>query len=251
MEMYGKISRGDFRCPYWFPSDAKKLLLRMLEPNPTARITVVKLAENPWFREGYRAIDQHQAKMKRDESFGVVVQAFADEEGQDSVDDSKRKSFSEGPSRSSSPVRRDRLNAFDLIARSPSFDLSGLFEEDTYQGTRAAEAPFTTQKPTEAIVSKLEEIARAERFRVRKEKEGVVKLEGSREGRKGQHAVEAELTPALYVVELQKAAGHSLEYQRFYHQGMKPSLNDIVWKWQVGDQRPPPQAPSPADAKHD
>ncbi|XP_074583537.1 CBL-interacting protein kinase 5-like [Curcuma longa] len=240
MEMYRKISRGDFRCPYWFPSDVKKLLLRLLEPNPAARIPVAKLIENPWFRKGYyKAINQHQAQMKRDESLGDVRRAFADEEGQDSEDDSKRQSFSGEPSRTTSPVRPERLNAFDLIARSPSFDLSGLFEEDSNQGPRASEARFTTQKTTEAIVSKLEEIARTERFRVRKEKEGVVKLEGSREGRKGQLSVEAEifeLTPALYVVELKKAAGDTLEYQRFYNQGMKPSLKDIVWTWQVGEQ---------------
>ncbi|WOL11033.1 CBL-interacting protein kinase 5-like [Canna indica] len=252
MEMYRKISRGDFKCPYWFPSDVKKLLIRLLDPNPTTRITMSKIIENPWFRKGYRPMDP-QAQMKRDESLGDVRRAFAtDHEGEEEK--------KQEPCSSSSAVKPAPLNAFDLISRSPSFDLSGLFEEENER--KAELARFTTQQPTEAIVSKLEEIAKTERFRVKKEKEGVVKLEGSREGRKGQLAVEAEIfevTPALYVVEVKKAAGDTLEYERFYHQGMKPSLKDIVWKWQNGEQSPPqPGMPShpppllpPAHTQHD
>ncbi|RWW53091.1 hypothetical protein BHE74_00040444 [Ensete ventricosum] len=192
IDMYRKTSRGEFKCPYWFPSEVKKLLSRLLDPNPTTRITACKLIENPWFRKGYRAVN-HQLQMKRDESLRDVREAFASDADEE---EEKKQATS-----SSSSIRPSCLNAFDIISRSSSFDLSGLFEGES---GRRAEARFTTQKPTEAIVSKLEEIARTERFRVEK-KDGVVKLEGSHEGRKGQLAVEAEIfevTPALHVVEI-------------------------------------------------
>ncbi|URE41978.1 cbl-interacting protein kinase [Musa troglodytarum] len=108
--------------------------------------------------------------MKRDESLRDVREAFASDADEE---EEKKQATS-----SSSSIRPASLNAFDIISRSSSFDLSGLFEGEN---GRRAEARFATQKPTEAIVSKLEEIARTERFRVEK-KDGVVKLEGSHEG---------------------------------------------------------------------
>ncbi|KAG0472341.1 hypothetical protein HPP92_016887 [Vanilla planifolia] len=53
--MYRKIHRGDFRCPPWFSSDARRLVIKLLDPNPNTRITVAKLldtpgSENPQFR---------------------------------------------------------------------------------------------------------------------------------------------------------------------------------------------------------
>jgi 5'-AMP-activated protein kinase, catalytic alpha subunit len=39
MEMYHKISKGEFKCPHWF-------LSRVLDPNPSTRITIEKLMGN-------------------------------------------------------------------------------------------------------------------------------------------------------------------------------------------------------------
>jgi len=68
-------------------------------------------------------------------------------------------------------------------------------------------------------MSKFEEIAEMERFRVIK-KGRKAKLQGSKEGRKGQLAIDAEIfevTPSLHVVEMKKAAGDTLEYRQFYN----------------------------------
>uniref|UniRef100_A0A453EFK5 non-specific serine/threonine protein kinase n=1 Tax=Aegilops tauschii subsp. strangulata TaxID=200361 RepID=A0A453EFK5_AEGTS len=54
MEMYRKISKGDVRHPQWFSSDARKILSRLLDPNPNTRITMDKLIEHPWFKKGYK-----------------------------------------------------------------------------------------------------------------------------------------------------------------------------------------------------
>ncbi|MQL81452.1 hypothetical protein Taro_013934 [Colocasia esculenta] len=37
--MYKKIQRGDFKCPLWFSSDARRL--------------VTKLIETSWFKKGF------------------------------------------------------------------------------------------------------------------------------------------------------------------------------------------------------
>ncbi|XP_010920246.1 CBL-interacting protein kinase 5 [Elaeis guineensis] len=241
--MYGKISRGEFRCPTWFPSDVRKLLSRLLDPNPNTRIAMSKLMENSWFRKGFKPVrPMLQLRGSPYPTSDVDVHgcmhgsAFtSDDEEKDEAEEKKKLVMS--------PLRPCSLNAFDIISRSQGFDLSGLFEEKVVK----AEARFMSQKPAAVIMSKLEEIAQMERFKMIKKKDGVVKLEGSKKGRKGQLEIEAEifeLSPALFWVEMRKLSGDTLEYQKFYHQEMRPSLKDIVWTWQVGDQSPLPQTPA-------
>lgn len=240
MEMYRKISKGEFKCPSWLPTDVRKLLTKLLDPNPGTRITIAKLVENPWFKRGFKPAETRQIRHECHEIPRDVHAAFTPqcEEG-------------EGDKKAevSSSMKPTCMNAFDIISLSPGFDLSGLFERDN--GPKP-ESRFTTQKSASAIVSKLEEIAETERFKVKKE-DGMVKLQGSKEGRKGQLAIEAEIfevTPSFYVVEVKKSAGDTLEYQKFCNQELKPSLKDIVWAWQGGDQHqllppsPTPQTPS-------
>ncbi|CBI30698.3 unnamed protein product, partial [Vitis vinifera] len=202
MEMYRKISRGEFKCPQWFPLEVRKLLSKILDPSPSTRITVAKLMDNPWFKKGFKPIVAPQPNRN------------------DSMSDE-----------TTSSMKPTCLNAFDIISLSPGFDLSGLFEKDT---NHRPDARFTTKQPASTIVSKLEEIAEMERFKVKK-KDGTVKLQGSKEGRKGQLAIDAEIfevTPSLFVVEVKKTAGDTLEYKKFCNQDLKPSLKDIVWTWQ-------------------
>lgn len=54
MELYKKITRAEFKCPNWFPPEVRKLLSRILDPNPSTRVTMAKLMENYWFRKGYK-----------------------------------------------------------------------------------------------------------------------------------------------------------------------------------------------------
>ncbi|KVH97330.1 NAF domain-containing protein [Cynara cardunculus var. scolymus] len=54
MGLYRKIEKADYRCPPWFSSGAKKLLERILDPNPLTRITIPQILENDWFKKGYK-----------------------------------------------------------------------------------------------------------------------------------------------------------------------------------------------------
>lgn len=236
MEMYRKISRGEFKCPQWFPPELRKLLSKILDPNPSTRLTMAKLMDNPWFKKGYRPVETPQHQQQEDVlvSLGDIQTVF----GQDSEGTSEKRA------EATSSMRPTCLNAFDIISLSEGFDLSGLFEKDC---NHKAESRFTTTKPASAIVSKLEEIAEMESFKVKK-MDGLVKLQGNKEGRKGHLAIDAEIfevTPSFYMVEVKKAAGDTLEYQKFCNQELRPSLKDIVWTWQGGEQQPQQQQPQP------
>lgn len=235
MEMYRKIIKGDFKCPQWFPPEVRKLLSRILDPHPSTRITVAKLTENCWFRKGYKQIETPQSPQgqARNKLLSDVHAAF---EPSDCCSDAESSSSESYAMAARSPVRPTCFNAFDIISLSGGFDLSGLFEKDTNQ---KLEERFTTTKPASAIMSKFEEIATMESFSFQK-KNGTMKLQDSREGRKGQLAIDAEIfevTPSFYVVEMKKAAGDTFEYRKFCNQELKPSLKDIVWAWQGSEQQ--------------
>ncbi|CAA2988191.1 CBL-interacting kinase 5-like [Olea europaea subsp. europaea] len=222
MEMYRKIRKSEFRCPQWFPHEVRKLLSRILDPNPFTRITVARLMENAWFRKGFKQIEVADLDLDEEDFPRNIFDAIdSDSEGCSSKGKEEKKKF----------PRLHSLNAFDIISQSPGFDLSGLFEKDL---KNKAEVWFTTEMPPSQIVSKLEKVASMESFRVKK-KDGLVKLQGSKWGRKGQLTIDVEIfevTPSLHVVEVMKSAGDTLEYRRFCDQELRPSLKDIVWTWQ-------------------
>jgi serine/threonine protein kinase len=54
MSLYKKIFKADFSCPSWFSTSAKKLIKKILDPNPSTRITIAELINNEWFKKGYQ-----------------------------------------------------------------------------------------------------------------------------------------------------------------------------------------------------
>ncbi|XP_016458040.1 CBL-interacting protein kinase 5 [Nicotiana tabacum] len=230
MEMYKKISKGEFKCPQWFHPEVRKLLSRILDPNPSSRITLTKLMDNYWFKKGFKQIDKTTNPGKEQLESPRSV-----------LDIEDHNSDGEGPSnpkkdQDSTTMKPTCLNAFDIISLSPGFDLSGLFEKEK---ERKSDARFTAKKPASIIVSKLEEVASNESFNVKK-KDGTVTMQSIKEGRKGQLAIDAEIfeiTPSFHVVEVSKKSGDTMEYKKFFDQGLKTSLKDIVWTWQGCDQQ--------------
>ncbi|KAD4982461.1 hypothetical protein R6Q59_002070 [Mikania micrantha] len=235
MGMYRKISKGEFKCPHWFPPEVKKLLSRILDPNPMTRITVAKLMENPWFQKGFKKIETHYLPQSVLDHEHVIK--FTESPKSSSAD---LKGLEEGALRKSSSMstlKPTSMNAFDIISLSRGFNLSGLFEDKAQ--SKKSEARFTTKQTASEIVSKLEQVASTEHFQIMQTPDGTVRMKGQKEGRKGQLAIDAEIfevTPSFHMVEMKKLAGDTIEYETFCDQELKPSLKDIVWTWH-GDQQ--------------
>lgn len=220
MEMYRKIGKAEFKFPNWFPPEVRRLLLKILDPNPNTRISMPKIMENSWFRKGL--VSKPIVKeMEGKELDSIDTDAFF------------------GPSENSSTVTEEKqelsrpsnLNAFDIISLSDGFDLSGLFEEKNQK----REVRFTSTQPASAIISKLVGIAKRLKLKVKKKEAGLLKMEGSKEGRKGFLSIDTEIfevTPYFHLVEVKKSSGDTLEYQKILEQDIRPALKDIVWTWQ-------------------
>ncbi|XP_027335727.1 CBL-interacting serine/threonine-protein kinase 9 isoform X4 [Abrus precatorius] len=210
LALYKKIGRAEFTCPSWFSPEAKKLLKRILDPNPLTRIKIPELLEDEWFKKGYKP-----ASFTEEEGVNVddVAAAF---------NDSKENLVTE---RKEKPVS---MNAFELISRSQSFNLDSLFEKQT--GIVKRETHFTSQRPANEIMSKIEETAKPLGFNVHK-RNYKMKLQGDKSGRKGHLSVATEVfevAPSLHMVELRKTGGDTLEFHKFY-KNFSSGLQDIVW----------------------
>ncbi|BFG40290.1 hypothetical protein CerSpe_265650 [Prunus speciosa] len=123
----------------------------------------------------------------------------------------------------------ETLNAFHIISLSEGFDLSPLFEEKKRE--EKEELRFATTLPASSVISTLEEVAKAGKFRIKKS-DSMVRLQGEESGRKGKLAIAAEIfavTPSFLVVEVKKDSGDTLEYNQFCSKELRPALKDIVW----------------------
>ncbi|VVB16448.1 unnamed protein product [Arabis nemorensis] len=236
MEMYRKIGKAEFKTPSWFAPEVRRLLCKMLDPNPETRITIAKIRESSWFRKG---LHMKQKKMEKriKEMNSVEAGAAGPSENGDIVTE---ENHTDQPT---------NINAFDIIALSTGFDLAGLFG-DVYD---KRESRFTSQKPASVIISKLEEVAQRLKLNIRKREAGLFKLERLKEGRKGILSMDAEIfqvTPTFHLVEVKKSNGDTLEYQKLVEEDLRPALADIVWVWQgEKDEQSPPQPDSQQDTE--
>ncbi|CAM8977027.1 unnamed protein product [Rhodiola kirilowii] len=217
-EMYRKIGKAEVRYPSWFPREVKKLLMKILDPNPKTRITIAMIKESSWFRKGL------DPELLPSETQVTELATFSDNAGI-GVAETKPES-----------TKLSQLNAFDIISQSKGFDLSALFEGKVLK----RELRFTSKQPASAIITRLEDIAKQLNLKVKKRAEGVLRLEGSKEGRKGYLSIDAEIfevTPNFYLVEMKKSNGDTLEFQKMLKHELRPALNNIVWAWQDEEQQ--------------
>lgn len=213
--MYRKIYRGDFKCPPWFSSEARRLVTKLLDPNPSTRITIAKIMDSSWFKKSVpRSVrtkeeEEKEKEKKYDESYFEKTK-----------------------------MQPETLNAFHIISLSEGFDLSPLFEEKKRE--EKEELRFATTRPASSVISKLEEVAKAMKFNVKKS-DSRVRLQGQESGRKGKLSIAAEIfavTPSFLVVEVKKDNGDTLEYNQFCSKELRPALKDIVWTSAAAENSP-------------
>jgi serine/threonine protein kinase len=178
MTLYKKIHRANFTCPAWVSPSARKLILKILDPNPKTRITAAQIYKNEWFQKNYKP---SKLSEKKDVNLDDIDAVF-NESTEYMVTEQKE----------TKPVI---LNAFELISHSHGLNLSGLFE--TPQDLVKRETRFTSKRPAKEIISTIEEAAKPLGFNVQK-RDYKMKLQGDKHGRKGHLSVATEVSTCLY-----------------------------------------------------
>nr|DAD33916.1 TPA_asm: hypothetical protein HUJ06_012767 [Nelumbo nucifera] len=201
MQLYKKIFKADFNCPSWFSTSAKKLIKRILDPNPETRISISEVIGNEWFKKGYKP-----PVFESEDVSLADVDAIFNESG-----DCKNLVVEQREER---PLT---MNAFELISTSQGLNLSSLFEKQ--MGLVKRQTRFTSKCPANEIISKIEEAAMPLGFDVKKSNYKM-KLQGEKTGRKGHLSIATEIfevAPSLYMVELRKSGGDTLEFHNVWY----------------------------------
>ncbi|KAK8654980.1 hypothetical protein V6N13_107573 [Hibiscus sabdariffa] len=212
--LYKKISAAQFSCPFWFSPGAKSLIQKILDPNPKTRIQIEGIQKDPWFRKHYVPVKPREEEVNLDDVLAVF-------------DDIEEKYVSEQPLlNEGGPLI---MNAFEMITLSQGLNLSALF--DRQQDYVKRQTRFVSCKPAKVIISSIEAVAESMGLKVHT-RNYKTRLEGRSANKIGQFAVVLEVfevAPSLFMVDVRKAAGDTLEYHKFY-KNFCAKLDSIIWK---------------------
>lgn len=217
--LYTKIKAAEFSCPLWFSPGATSLIRNIIDPNPQTRIKIEGIKRDPWFRKNYVAV-----RAKADEVvnlddvravFDDIEDAFVSEKSEDSE---------------SGPLV---MNAFEMITLSQGLNLSALF--DRRQDYVKRQTRFVSRQPAKVIIETIEAAAESLGLKVYT-RDYKTRIEGVTANRAGQFAVVLEVfqvASSLFMVDVRKAAGDTLEYHKFY-KTFCMKIDDIIWKPKEG-----------------
>ncbi|WOL08122.1 CBL-interacting protein kinase 24 isoform X1 [Canna indica] len=216
--LYRKINAAEFTCPNWFSSGAKSLIHRVLDPNPKTRINIEGIKNDAWFQKNYVAIRRGVEEEVNLDDIDAVFNDIEDQYVTEQVGDN-----------GSGPLI---MNAFEMITLSQGLDLSGLF--DRQQDYVKRQTRFVSRQPAKTIVATIEAVAESIGFKVHSQN-FKMRLEGVSINKMHQLAVVLEVfevAPSLFMVDVRKVAGDTLEYHKFY-KNLCSKLDSIIWKPKV------------------
>ncbi|XVF48083.1 hypothetical protein PTKIN_Ptkin03bG0162600 [Pterospermum kingtungense] len=219
--LYKKINAAQFSYPFWFSPGAKSLIQKILDPNPKTRIQIEGIKKDPWFQKHYVAVRPREEEVNLDDVRAVFDDIQDQYVAEQSVVDER------GPL---------IMNAFEMITLSQGLNLSALF--DRQQDYVKRQTRFVSRKPARVIISSVEAVAESIGLKVHTRNYKLVlspnhrRLEGISANKAGQFAVVLEVfqvAPSLFMVDVRKAAGDTLEYHEFY-KNLCAKLENIIWK---------------------
>ncbi|VAH81076.1 unnamed protein product [Triticum turgidum subsp. durum] len=208
-----EIETAEYSFPAVFPSGAKSLIRRILDPSPDTRIRIEEIRKDEWFKKDYEPVREVE---NEEVNLDDVNAAFDDpeEDNEHTFDDEA------GPL---------TLNAFDLIILSQGLNLSALF--DRRQDYGKLQNRFLSRKPANVILSSMEVVAQSMGFKthIRNYK---MRVEGPNANKTSHLTIMLqifEVAPSIFMVELERSAGDTSDYNKFVNNYCS-KLDDITWK---------------------
>uniref|UniRef100_A0A0E0E3Q2 non-specific serine/threonine protein kinase n=1 Tax=Oryza meridionalis TaxID=40149 RepID=A0A0E0E3Q2_9ORYZ len=217
LDSHGNLKVSDFGLSTLAQKGVGLLHTTCGTPNYVApeRITIEQIREDTWFKKTYVAI-----KRGEDENVDLDdVQAVFD-----NIEDkyvSEQVTHNDG-----GPLV---MNAFEMITLSQGLDLSALF--DRQQEFVKRQTRFVSRKPAKTIVATIEVVAETMGLMVHSQNYKL-RLEGVSSNRMSPFAVVLqvfEVAPSLFMVDVRKVAGDTLEYHRFY-KNLCNKMESIIWR---------------------
>ncbi|KDP32419.1 hypothetical protein JCGZ_13344 [Jatropha curcas] len=214
--LYKKINAAEYSCPHWFSPGAKALIDKILDRSPKTRIGIEGIKRDPWFQKYYVPVKNNK---EEEVNLDDVRAVFDDIEDKYVAEQSEDKSQG----------RPLIMNAFEMITLSQGLNLSALF--DRQQDYVKRQTRFVSRKPANVIISSIEAVAESMNLKVHT-RNYKTRLEGISANKAGPFAVVLEVyevAPSLFMVDVRKASGDTLEYHKFY-KNFCAKLEHIIWK---------------------
>lgn len=179
------------------------------------RIRIEGIKNDPWFRKNYVS-----SKCREDEEVNLDdIHAVFDDIEENYVSE-------QSGNNDTGPLI---MNAFEMITLSQGLNLSALF--DRRQDYVKRQTRFVSREPAKVIISTIEAVAESMNLKVHT-RHYKTRLEGISANKTAQFAVVLEVfevAPSLFMVDVRKAAGDTLEYHKFY-KNFCAKLEHIIWK---------------------
>ncbi|KAF3325300.1 CBL-interacting protein kinase 7-like protein [Carex littledalei] len=205
--MYKKMLKREFNFPSWFSPTARKLISKLLDPNPVSRLSIEGLVDHPWFKRS----------LSLDSQLGLL------------------NSLTMPPCHLASSNSSSAVNAFDIISLSSGLDLSGLFDEGK---KRKEVVRFTSVEPVQTILQRINDAGEKLGYVIGKKKSekdlkgyllqyipGLVMLSVNL----------SEVVAPLLLVELRvEEAGDVVEEEVFKWEELRTEIEDVVKDWHNG-----------------
>ncbi|KAL8497944.1 hypothetical protein ACS0TY_021336 [Phlomoides rotata] len=179
------------------------------------RIKIDGIKRDPWFQNTYVPVKPREDEVVNLDDvhavFNDIEDKYVNEESQNNDD---------GPL---------VMNAFEMITLSQGLNLSALF--DRRQDYIKRQTRFVSREPAKVIISAIEKAAGSMGLKVHT-RSYKTRLEGVSANRAGQFAVVLEVfevAPSLFMVDVRKAAGDTLEYHKFY-KNLCGKIDHIIWR---------------------
>ncbi|KAG4999771.1 CBL-interacting serine/threonine-protein kinase 23 [Glycine soja] len=195
---FTNILQADFICPSFFSASLVALIRRILDPNPTTRITMNEIFENEWFMENYEPPRFYR------QNFTFAL---------DMINDSNLD-----------------VNVPNLVHRIHKSVLLRCMEQGLQHHQ---ETSFISQNPVDEIIDGIERVAGIMGFDVKRINSFRMSIEGGANARRKGHLAIfikiSEIAQPFHMVELRKAEGDVLEFHNFCKH-IYAALSDFIWK---------------------
>ncbi|XP_020592666.1 CBL-interacting protein kinase 24 isoform X2 [Phalaenopsis equestris] len=210
-----EINAAEFSYPTWFSVGTKSLISRILDPNPKTRIHIDGIRNDVWFSRNYVPVQYSDAEEVNLDDIHAVFNDLEDLFVTEQVENNEI-----GPL---------TMNAFEMFTLSQGLNLSALF--DRQQDYVKRQTRFVSRHPAKTIIANIEAVAESESLKVHS-RNYKMRLEGVSSNKMSQLAIVLEVfevAPSLFMVDVRKAAGDTLQYHRFYKY-LCGKLEHIIWR---------------------
>ncbi|KAI5649333.1 hypothetical protein M9H77_35338 [Catharanthus roseus] len=193
--MYRAIHKRAYDMPDWVSKPARNIIYRLLDPNPSTRLSIEELMKLSWFKKSEKGIKKPEE----------ICNVFPEKGCKNYL---------------------SRMNAFDIISMSSGLNLSGLFEV----GLSKKEIRFTSSAQVVDIEERVVKVGGELGYKVERGKAGGL---GLVKGGSLILIVEIlEVAQELWLVEMKVMdERRTIEFQESQWEELKVGLGDIALAW--------------------